>query len=121
MLYVPRPERHADEPPFPSLPLYSLIPGARRKHRGPRDGGVTKNPKKGNAKTKLSTIRRCEKLYHGAADGTGLTTGRCLPTERSRDMRTDEEKRRLLAWVGSRPFSRCSPSHTDSSPLLLTG
>jgi hypothetical protein len=69
---------------------------------------------------KLSSVR-LEKLYHEAADSTGLTTGCHLRTDQSRDMRTDKEKRELLAWVSPRPFSRCYSSHTDLSPLLLTG
>ncbi|KAH9160209.1 hypothetical protein EDB89DRAFT_2168576 [Lactarius sanguifluus] len=79
-----------------------LLPGARKKHRGPRDGGVmksTKSPGK-RASTKRSTLRR-ELLFSAASDGVGSTTRPCLPTERSKDMRTDEERAAVLTWADS--------------------
>ena len=33
----------------------SLIPGARKRHRGPRDGSITKGPKKKKGAMKQST------------------------------------------------------------------
>lgn len=72
------------------------LPGARNSHRGPRDGGVTKGRKK-KGTTKRSTQRR-QLLFSASASGTGSTARPCLPTEGSRDMRTDEEKAELLAW-----------------------
>jgi hypothetical protein len=77
-----------------------LIPGARNKHRGPRGDGVTNRPKKKKGAMKQSTQRRAL-LFGGNADSTGSTTTAepCLPTERSKDLRTDEEKAELLAWA----------------------
>lgn len=83
-----------------SSSLHSLLPGARKRHRGPRDGGVTKGPKKGA--TKKSTQRR-ELLFGGTTDDTNTKIRPCLPTERSKDTRTSAEKAELLAWVRPRP------------------
>ena len=77
---------------------HSLLHGARKSHRGPRNGGVTKGPKKGAVKK--STQRR-ELLFNGTTDGTNSKIRTCLPTERSKDMRTSAEKAELLVWVRS--------------------
>ncbi|KAH9023513.1 hypothetical protein EDB84DRAFT_1564685 [Lactarius hengduanensis] len=92
-----------------------LLPGARKKHRGPRDGGVTKSTKGPGkrASTKRSTLRR-ELLFSAAADGMGSTTRPCLPTERSKDMRTDEERAALLAWADS--FVARNPYKPEPEP-----
>jgi hypothetical protein len=79
--------------------LPSLLPGARKGHKGPRSGNVVK-VKKATA-VKQSTQRRELLFTSFAPDGTKVT--HCLPTERSKDNRTAEEKARLLQWV-SVPF-----------------
>ncbi|KAF8266687.1 hypothetical protein EI94DRAFT_147635 [Lactarius quietus] len=98
-----------------------LVPSAHNKHRGPRDGGVAKDAKK-KGSTKQSTLRR-ELLFGDTADGTGSTTGPCLPAEWSKDPRTDEERRDLLAWVRPRPsiFVPLCPSrpHRRAPPFCL--
>ncbi|KAH9019272.1 hypothetical protein EDB85DRAFT_1896794 [Lactarius pseudohatsudake] len=76
-----------------------LLTGARNRHRGPRDAGVTKGgvakPPKKKGTTKQSALRR-ELLF---SDGAGSTTSQpFLPTERSKDMRT-REKAELPAWA----------------------
>ncbi|KAJ3902404.1 hypothetical protein F5879DRAFT_991070 [Lentinula edodes] len=83
-----------------------LIPVARRAHRGVRSGGITKNKpanKEGPAailskakKLKLSTVRRNEMmgLPLDAPLGAQLSD-----TKRSKDMRTLEQKNRLLSWA----------------------
>jgi hypothetical protein len=82
---------------------HSIIPGARKKPRGPRGGGITKHSKKGKGATKRSTLRRAL-LFSGTAEGTGTVNGTgkriktCLPTERE-DTRTDEQKAAVLSWV----------------------
>jgi hypothetical protein len=80
-----------------------LLPGARNKHRGPRGDGVTKKKKKGAMK---QSMQRCALLFGGIADSMGstMTAEPCLPTERSKDTRTDEEKAALLAWVRQHPI-----------------
>ncbi|KAH8991613.1 hypothetical protein EDB86DRAFT_3103697 [Lactarius hatsudake] len=90
----------------------SLHAGIRKKHR---DGGVTKNTKGPGKKasTKRSTLHR-ELLFSTGADRMDSTTRPCLPTEGSKDMRTDEEKA-VLAWVRPRPTS--SPSRALTSLL----
>ncbi|KAH8997084.1 hypothetical protein EDB86DRAFT_2828856 [Lactarius hatsudake] len=87
-----------------------LLAGARKKHRGPRGGGVTKSTKgpgkKASTKKRL-TLRR-ELLFSAAtAAGMGSTTQPCLPTERSKDMRTDEERAAVLVWADN--FVACNP------------
>ncbi|KAH9035030.1 hypothetical protein EDB85DRAFT_1889534 [Lactarius pseudohatsudake] len=90
-----------------------LLTGARNRHRGPRDAGVTKGgvakpPKKGT--TKQSALR-CELLF---SDGAGSTTSQLfLPAERSKDMRTREEKAELLAWAAEF-VARKKPLHGES-------
>ncbi|KAH9170270.1 hypothetical protein EDB89DRAFT_2230709 [Lactarius sanguifluus] len=71
----------------------------RKKHR---DGSITKNAKGPGkrASTKLSTQHR-ELLFSTGADGMGSTTLPCLPTEESKDTRTDEERAAVLAWADS--------------------
>lgn len=87
---------------------FSLLPIARRAHRGVRNGGITKNkpvPKKGAAaapstskskKLKLSTVRRNEIMGLPLDAPLGV---QLFDTERSKDMRTLEQKNRLLSWV----------------------
>ncbi|KAJ3867260.1 hypothetical protein EV359DRAFT_78744 [Lentinula novae-zelandiae] len=85
-----------------------LLPIARRAHRGVRNGGITKNkpvPKKGHAaapstskskKLKLSTVRRNEMMGLPPDAPLGV---QLFDTERSKDMRTLEQKNRLLSWA----------------------
>lgn len=97
---------------------YSLIPGARRAHRGVREGGITKSrqvknehttalqkPSKKSKKLKLSAMRR-DKMMGTPADGLGGP--QVFAAERSKDMRTLEEKQNLQIWV----------SDTDPLPSL---
>ena len=97
---------------------HSLLPGARKSHRGPRDRSVAKGPKKKGA-VKLSTQRR-ELLFSGTTDGSNAKIRTCLPTERSKDTRTNAEKAELLAWVRLRltfPSSHSNPSHLPDRPV----
>ncbi|KAJ3809375.1 hypothetical protein F5876DRAFT_66504 [Lentinula aff. lateritia] len=83
----------------------SLIHGARRAHRGVRDGGITKNkpkPKDSSVassttvkKLKPSVIRRNELL--GLPLNAPLGS-QLFDTQRSKDTRTLEEKAELLRW-----------------------
>lgn len=73
-----------------NLALSSLIPGATNTHKGSRK---PQEEKKGKAKT--STLRR-ESLFHGAA---GVRIANAPVTERSKDLRTAEEKAAILPWV----------------------
>ncbi|KAJ3738011.1 hypothetical protein EV360DRAFT_77225, partial [Lentinula raphanica] len=84
----------------------SLLPQAQRAHRGVRSGGITKNkqPAKRSSNSsapkakalKPSTLRRNELmgLPLDAPLGTQL-----FATERSKDMRTLEEKNALITWA----------------------
>ncbi|KAJ3711922.1 hypothetical protein C8R42DRAFT_687701 [Lentinula raphanica] len=84
----------------------SLLPQAQRAHRGVRSGGITKNkqPAKKSSNSsapkakalKPSTLRRNELmgLPLDAPLGTQL-----FATERSKDMRTLEEKNALITWA----------------------
>ncbi|GAV99316.1 protein [Lentinula edodes] len=84
----------------------SLIHGARRSHRGVRDGGITKNnpkPQTGSIpsvsmvkKLKPSVIRRNELL--GLPLNAPLGS-QLFDTQRSKDTRTMEEKAALLRWA----------------------
>lgn len=78
--------------------LLSLLPGARRPHKGPRPGTRT-------TKGKQSAHRR-EDLHQVIPDGTGAVL-HALPTERSKDMRTVEEIEALLPWVTSLTLYTC--------------
>ncbi|KAJ4491568.1 hypothetical protein C8J55DRAFT_557137 [Lentinula edodes] len=83
-----------------------LLPIARRAHRGVRNGGITKNkpvPKKDptaappkSKKLKLSTVRRNEMMGLPLDAPLGI---QLFDTERSKDMRTLEQKNRLLSWA----------------------
>ncbi|KAJ7892544.1 hypothetical protein B0H14DRAFT_2686793 [Mycena olivaceomarginata] len=68
----------------------SLIPGATNTHKGSRK---PQEEKKGKPKT--STLRR-ESLFHGAA---GVRIANAPVTERSKDLRTAEEKAAILPWA----------------------
>ncbi|KAJ4497728.1 hypothetical protein C8R41DRAFT_865216 [Lentinula lateritia] len=84
----------------------SLIHGARRAHRGVRDGGITKNkpkPKDSSVasstavkKLKPSVIRQNELL--GLPLNAPLGS-QLFDTQRSKDTRTLEEKAELLRWA----------------------
>jgi hypothetical protein len=95
---------------------YSLLPGARNRHCGPRDGGITKGPKKKGA-MKKSTQRR-ELLFGGTTDGMDSTIQPCLPTELSKDTCTNTEKAELMAWV--RPRHALFPSSVPSLTIPPT-
>jgi hypothetical protein len=70
--------------------FFSLATGARRQHRGPRMGG-----KKSLAK---QSYQRREKLFNATVPNDDATS-HALPTEASRDHRTDEEIDAVLPWV----------------------
>jgi hypothetical protein len=81
-------------PSLTRLPTpHSFLPGARKEHKGPRSSGITKK------KTALKqSMKRRELLFATfAPDGAKVT--HCLPTERSKDNRTVEEKEQVLVWV----------------------
>ncbi|KAH9003273.1 hypothetical protein EDB86DRAFT_2826459 [Lactarius hatsudake] len=66
-----------------------------------------KGPGKKASTKKWSTLRH-ELLFSAAtAAGMGSTTQPCLPTERSKDMRTDEERAAVLVWADN--FVACNP------------
>ncbi|KAJ3779706.1 hypothetical protein GGU10DRAFT_438033 [Lentinula aff. detonsa] len=86
-----------------------LIPGAKRSHRGVRDGKITKNHsstkdnKQGNkskpkkSKEKLSTLRRNDLMgITSSSTSLGQTT---MVVRRSKDLRTLEEKNDLVKWA----------------------
>jgi len=90
-----------------------LIPGAKRSHRGVRDGKINKTSKvkqenvsKPTKKAKLSTLRRNEMMGQ-AADGSNRS--QLFVAERSKDMRTLEEKQNLLTWARA---------HRQANPYL---
>ncbi|KAJ3731767.1 hypothetical protein DFJ43DRAFT_361546 [Lentinula guzmanii] len=87
----------------------TLIPGAKRSHRGVRDGKITKNHsstkdnKQGNkskpkkSKEKLSTLRRNDLMgITSSSTSLGQTT---MVVRRSKDLRTLEEKNDLVKWA----------------------
>ncbi|KAJ3712062.1 hypothetical protein C8R42DRAFT_331328 [Lentinula raphanica] len=80
-----------------------LLPGARRGHRGVREGGVTKLKSKSavpsqskTKKPKASTQRRSEMM--GLGPDT-LSNAQVFAAERSKDNRTVEEKNNLVRWA----------------------
>ena len=70
-----------------------LAVGARRRHRGPQPGHKKTLSKKSN--------KRREELFDPAAVTTAHAVVHALPTEASRDHRTEEEIQALLPWVSS--------------------
>ena len=73
-------------PPF----FFSLATGARRQHRGPRSGGKKTLDKQ--------SYQRREKLFNASAPNNDAVL-HALPTEASRDRRTEEEIDAVLPWV----------------------
>ncbi|KAH8981836.1 hypothetical protein EDB86DRAFT_2834703 [Lactarius hatsudake] len=98
-----------------------LLAGACKKHCGPRGGGVTKStkgPGKKASTKKWLTLRR-ELLFSAAtAASMGSTTQPCLPTERLKDMRTDEERAVVLAdnFVVCNPYKPLEAENESSPP-----
>jgi hypothetical protein len=86
-----------------SPPFFSLATGARRQHRGPRTGGKKSLDKQ--------SYQRREKLFNSAVPtGNDDTVSHALPTEASRDHRTEEEIDAVLPWVRwSGLLTLCSP------------
>ena len=88
----------------------SLIPGARRHHKGPRPA------KRPMQKQRAKQWMQRRELLFTTTPSTGMGSGpqstdtfQQLPTERSRDNRTSEEKDAVLEWVSfsfSFSFSR---------------
>ncbi|GAW03847.1 hypothetical protein LENED_005599 [Lentinula edodes] len=83
----------------------SIIPSARRSHRGVRSGGIVKNkpkPKEGPVappkakKFKPSLLRRNDLL--GWPLNTPLNA-QLFATERSKDLRTIEQKESVVSWA----------------------
>lgn len=72
------------------LPFSSLATGARRQHRGPRIGGK-------KTADKQSSQRR-ENLFNASVPNNDAAP-HALPTEASRDHRTEEEIDAVLPWV----------------------
>ena len=79
----------------PSPPFFSLATGRRRQHRGPRSGGKKSLEKQ--------SYQRRERLFD-ASIPTENVVQHALPTEASRDRRTEEEIAAILPWVRFRPF-----------------
>jgi hypothetical protein len=76
---------------FPSpLFFFSLATGARRQHRGPRTGGKKSFDKQ--------SYQRREKLFNALVPSNDAAP-HALPTEASRDHRTEEEIDAVLPWV----------------------
>lgn len=76
---------------YTNIPLvFSLATGARRQHRGPRTDGK-------KALSKQSYQRR--EMLFSAAFPNNDAASHALPTEASRDHRTEEEIDAVLPWV----------------------
>lgn len=76
---------------FINLPsFFSLATGARRQHRGPRTNGKKSLDKQ--------SYQRREKLFT-AAFPNNEAASHALPTEASRDHRTEEEIDAVIPWV----------------------
>lgn len=78
--------------------LCSLLPVARKSHRGPR----TTNKKSTILKT---SAQRREQLFSNDIDPFTSITHQ-LPSERSKDVRTAQEKLDLIDWVGTVFYSK---------------
>jgi hypothetical protein len=76
---------HTNPPHF-----FSLATGARRQHRGPRTDGKKSLDKQ--------SYQRREKLFDTAIPNNNSVL-HALPTEASRDHRTQEEIDAVLPWV----------------------
>jgi hypothetical protein len=86
----------------------SLTNGARRKHRGPQPGHKKSLAKQSN--------QRREHLFDAPAVPDGVV--HALPTEASRDHRTEEEISAVLPWVSRSPFCRRGSRCTTSDHLF---
>jgi hypothetical protein len=84
-----------------TLPSVRLIHGARRSHRGVRvTGSVTEVKKMKPKAVKTSALRRDRKF--NSADQSESAAPKIayqLPTERSKDNRSLEEKAEVINWV----------------------
>jgi hypothetical protein len=77
--------------PYANPPFFlSLATGARRQHRGPRTDGKKSLDKQ--------SYQRREKLFSAAVPHNEAAS-HALPTEASRDHRTEEEIDAVLPWV----------------------
>ena len=94
--------------------LISLIPGARRHHKGPQPATVAKK-----RPTQKRSMQRRELLFATMpSTGSGsMGHSQQLPTERSKDNRTAEERDGLLAWVS--PFFFCFSKDTSDELTRL--
>jgi hypothetical protein len=75
-----------------SYPGDSILPGATNAHKGSRKPEADKK-----TKPKISTLRR-EGSFH---DVDGVRVPNAPVTERSKDLRTAEEKAAIMPWVFS--------------------
>jgi hypothetical protein len=82
---------------FHTLTLFfsSLATGARRMHRGPRTGAKKSLDKQ--------SYQRRERLFNASVPNEDAVP-HALPTEASKDRRTEEEIDAVLPWVRFRPF-----------------
>ena len=71
-------------------PFLSLATGSRRQHRGPRSGGKKTLDKQ--------SYQRRKKLFNATVPSNDAVP-HALPTEASRDRRTEEEIDAVLPWV----------------------
>ena len=78
--------------------LFSLATGACRQHRGPRVGGKKSVDKQ--------SFQRREKLFSASVPNNNVAP-HALPTEASRDHRTEEEIDAVLPWVSWFSCHRC--------------
>ena len=91
----------------------SLLPGAHKGHKGPHSASVTKAQKK--KKTPLKQSLQWHELLFTTFAPDRSKVKHCLPTARSKDNRTAEEKVAVIEWVrGARFFPALFPPLTLS-------
>ena len=78
-----------------TLFFFSLATGARRQHRGPRTGAKKSLDKQ--------SYQRRERLFNAPVPNKDAVP-HALPTEASKDRRTEEEIDAVLPWVRFWPF-----------------
>ncbi|KAJ3967006.1 hypothetical protein EV361DRAFT_953602 [Lentinula raphanica] len=97
-----------------------VVPGAKRAHRGVRDGMVKRNETKKDSKhkkpkEKLSMLRRNDLMGISSSGSQDQTS---FVVQRLKDMRTLEEKNDLVRWAKESP-SRNIPTFLLMSATVL--